>query len=171
MEKAAELNIVFCFAGVKPDEFEIDDSIMYISIENLHDEVINMFNMFDVSVRNLFLSDEDITKRVEELISRDYESEFISDFTITIETESDKDTLFDVYYSRKQSESVLDEDSDEIIIEYDDFDYQEFHDAIDNSDLILNNYEKVNFDHKGGEVQEKLEYLDLYYNFKKKQQN
>jgi len=169
MNQLFELNRICEISDQSIEEIEQNDweETLLVETSNLKEYVEFFIEEFNIDVRSLFLSDDEIKKRLEEIITRIKEEERNKfDFSISIEKSSDLETLFNVIYSRS-----IDQNEDYEFLEYEDFEYQAFFDAIDSIVSENNEIESFEFDHTGGETIDNIDHLDLYYNFKLKEPN
>lgn len=101
------------------DDEYVDDEI-FVETHNIQEIIYFFLNEFEIDPRKFYLSDDDIKNRYEYVIEDEIER---SDFSISIEKNTNLDTLFNVLYARSISL--------ESVVQYEDFDYQEFFDAIE----------------------------------------
>ena len=169
MTQLFNLNEICTISEISHSDEEYEDGEALVDKNTLKETIEFFIEEYNIDARSLFLSDDQIKDRLEEIITRIKEEDCNRfDFSIKIEKSSNAEILFNVLYAR---EIKIEQRDDIEVVEYSDFEYQEFFDAIDSIVSENNEIESFEFDHTGGETIDHIEHLDLYYNFKLKKQN
>ena len=167
MTQLFNLNEICTISEESHSDEEYEDGEALVDKNTLKEYIEFFIGEYNIEARSFFLSDDQIKERLEEIITKIKEEERNKfDFSISIEKSSDLETLFNVIYSRS-----IDQNEDYEFLEYEDFEYQAFFDAIDSIVSENNEIESFEFDHTGGETIDNIDHLDLYYNFKLKEPN
>ena len=166
MQKSAELNEICSISEVvHSEDIYIDDEIL-VDISNLKECIEVFIEHFKIDARSLYLDDETITNRINFYIENP--EEFIDknlDFSLTFEKNSNLDALFNILFSSIKSLNLCGEHYE---INYEQFDYAEITDAID--EIIEQKFEKIEeYEFRGisGDADNNNSHIDINYELKR----
>ena len=163
--RAMNLNEICTISKVPHSEEEFEDGEILVDISNLKECIEFFIEHFKIDARSLYLNDETITNRINFYI--DNPEEFIDkdlDFSLTFEKNSNLDALFNILFSGIKS---LDLCGDHYEINYEQFDYAEITDAIE--EIIEQKFEKIEeYDFRGisGDANDNNSHVDINYELK-----
>jgi hypothetical protein len=170
--KAIELEKNVIVMDHEKDSEYTDDAICIDSVSVLKEQVAFLIKEFEIDLVAIYLTESDIQQRInviKEELKESEEDHIIKDFSLEFVNDSHASVLFNVMFARQVS--LLDindnEPGTEYKIEYEDYEYTEIFDKINDclDNIIEFEYE---YDHTGGDVGNNAEYLELYYKFTKK---